>query len=144
VFRDELLFVFASSHPWANGKPIARDELKKQPLILYQRSSVTSKLVEEYFASLEIVPANVMEIGNIEAIKELVKLNLGVSVLAPWTAHKELARGALRMRPLGGKALRRQWVITWLKGRRLTLAEETFWKLSRNMAAGMRMDRKDV
>ena len=144
VFRDELLFVFAPSHPWANGKTITRDELKKQPLILYQRSSVTAKLVEEYFAGLEIVPANVMEIGNIEAIKELVKLNLGVSVLAPWTAHKELARGALRMRPLGAKAWRRQWVIAWLKGRRLTLAEETFWKLSRNMAAGMRMDRKDV
>jgi DNA-binding transcriptional LysR family regulator len=144
VFRDELLFVFAPSHPWANGKPINPAELKKQPLIVYQRSSVTAKLVEEYFASLEIVPPSVMEIGNIEAIKELVKLNLGISVLAPWTAHKELARGALRMRPLAPKALRRQWVIAWLKGRRLTLAEETFWKLCRNAAAGMRMDRKDL
>jgi DNA-binding transcriptional LysR family regulator len=144
VFRDELLFVFAPSHPWSSGKPITADELRKQPLILYQRSSVTARLVKDYFDALDIVPASVMEIGNIEAIKELVKLNLGVSVLAPWTAHKELARGALRMRPLGPKALRRQWMITWLKGRRLTLVEETFWKLCRNTAAGMRMDRKDL
>jgi len=144
IFRDELLFVFSASHPWANGKQITRDELKKQPVILYQRSSVTAKLVEAYFAGLGTVPPSVMEIGNIEAIKELVKLNLGVSVLAPWTAHKELARGTLRMRPLGPKPLRRQWVVAWLKGRRLTLAEETFCKLCRNAAAGMRMDRKDL
>jgi len=144
VFRDELLFVFSGSHAWANGKQITRDELKKQAVILYQRSSVTAKLVEAYFTDLETVPPSVMEIGNIEAIKELVKLNLGVSVLAPWTAHKELARGTLRMRPLGPRPLRRQWVVAWLKGRRLTLAEETFCKLCRNVAAGMRMDRKDL
>lgn len=144
VFRDELLFIFAPSHPWANGNSITPEEMRKQPLILYQRSSVTAKLVEDHFASLNIVPPSVMEIGNIEAIKELVKLNLGVSVLAPWIAHKELARGALKMRPLGPKAVRRQWVIAWLKGRRLSLAEEMFCKHCRNLAAGMRMDRKDV
>ena len=144
VFRDELFFVFSASHPWANAKPLTAADLRKQPLILYQRSSVTAKLVKDYLAAMEVEPPSVMEIGNIEAIKELVKLNLGVSVLAPWTAHKELARGTLRMRPVGPKPLRRQWVVAWLKGRRLTLAEETFCKLCRNVAAGMRMDRKDL
>ena len=105
---------------------------------------MTARLVQDYLATMEIQPPVVMEIGNIEAIKELVKLNLGVSVLAPWTADKELARGTLRMRPLGAKPLRRQWVVAWLKGRRLTLAEETFCKLCRNVAAGMRVDRKDL
>jgi len=144
VFRDELLFVFSASHPWANGKPINVADLRKQALILYHQSSVTARLVQDYLATMEIQPPVVMEIGNIEAIKELVKLNLGVSVLAPWTADKELARGTLRMRPLGAKPLRRQWVVAWLKGRRLTLAEETFCKLCRNVAAGMRVDRKDL
>ena len=144
VFRDELLFVFSASHAWANGKPINGGDLRKQALIVYHQSSVTAKLVQDYLATMEIQPPIVMEIGNIEAIKELVKLNLGVSVLAPWTAHKELARGTLRMRPFGPKPLRRQWVVAWLKGRRLTLAEETFCKLCRNVAAGMRMDRKDL
>src|SRR5215831_9907978 len=39
LFRDELMFVFAPSHPWAAGKPISREELSRQPLILYQRAS---------------------------------------------------------------------------------------------------------
>lgn len=38
VFTDELMFVFAPNHPWAAGKPIGQDELRSQPLIVYQRS----------------------------------------------------------------------------------------------------------
>ena len=144
LFRDELMFVFAPSHAWAAGKPISRDELRTQPLILYQRSSLTAHLVNEFFRNLNLVPSAIMEIGSIEAIKELVKLNLGVSVLAPWTADKELVRGRLKMRPLGTKPVTRQWVVFYLAGRRLTLAEEDFCKLCRRQATGMRLDRKDV
>ena len=118
--------------------------LNARVIVIPTTSGLTARQVDDYFRSLDLVPSAVMEIDNIEAIKELVKLNLGVSVLAPWTADRELARGTLRMRPLGPKPLRRQWVVAWLKGRRLTLAEETFCKLCRNVAAGMRMDRKDL
>jgi DNA-binding transcriptional LysR family regulator len=148
VFKDELLFVFAPSHPWAAGRPISADELRLQPLILYQRNSVTARLVDEYFRSMDIVPSTLMEIDNIEAIKELVKLNLGVSVLAPWAVERELVRGSLRMRygPSGRtqRTLRREWAIMSLAGRRLALVEETFVKLCRTVGSGLRLDRKDI
>jgi LysR family transcriptional regulator, low CO2-responsive transcriptional regulator len=144
VFRDEMMFVFAPSHPWAAGKPLSREEIRMQPFILYQRASMTSRLLEQYFRELEIAPSTIMEVASIGAIKELVRLNLGVSVLAPWTVHHELARGSLKMRPLGSKPLRRQWSVMTLASRRLTLAEETFCRACRNQAAAMRLDRKDV
>ncbi|MBI3850238.1 MAG: LysR family transcriptional regulator [Verrucomicrobia bacterium] len=144
IFRDELMFVCAPSHPWAAGRPITAEGLRTQPLILYQRHSFTARLVEEFFRRLDIVPSTVMEIASIEAIKELVKLNLGVSVLAPWTVGRELVRGTLKMRPLGSQPLRRPWVLIWLAGRRLSLPEETFCRLCRAHAASMRLDRRDV
>lgn len=144
IFKDELLFTFAPSHRWAAAHTIPRDELRTQPLILYQRSSLTAQLVDQYFRDLDLVPSTIMEIANIEAIKELVKLNLGVAVLAPWTVQKELARGTLCMRPLGAKPLRRQWAIVSLAGRRWNLAEETFSRLCRSTAASFRMDRRDL
>src|SRR6266478_5738250 len=144
IFKDELLFTFAPSHGWATAPSIPREELRTQPLILYQRTSLTAQLVDQYFRELDMVPSTIMEIANIEAIKELVKLNLGVAVLAPWTVEKELMRGSLRMRPLGVKALRRQWAIITLAGRRWNLAEETFCRLCRTVVAGFRMDRKDL
>ena len=144
IFRDELMFTFAPSHPWAMARSLSREELRTQPLIYYQRASITAHLVDEYFRGLNLVPSTVMEIASIEAIKELVKLNLGVAVLAPWTADKELARGTLRMRPVGSKPLRRQWVVAFLPGRRLNLVEETFCRLCPNYAVGLRLDRHDL
>ena len=144
VFKDELMFVFSPAHPWADGRTISREDLRRQPLILYRRTSLTGDVVEEYFRSADLVPSTIMEVGNIEAIKELLKLNLGVSVLAPWAADKELARGSLRTRPPGNRPLRREWVVASLAGKRLSLVEETFCRLCRNVAAGLRMDRRDV
>jgi len=144
IFKDELLFAFAPTHKWRNAHTISREDLRTQPLILYQRSSVTAQMIDSYFREIKIEPSTIMEIANIEAIKELVKLNLGVAVLAPWTVDKELARGSLCMRPIGSKPLRRQWAIVSLAGRRWNLAEETFCRLCRTIAASFRMDRRDL
>jgi LysR family transcriptional regulator, low CO2-responsive transcriptional regulator len=144
IFKDELMFVFAPSHPWAAGRPISREELRSEPLIITQRSSFTARFINQFYHSQNLVPSTVMEIADIEAIKELVKLELGVSVLAPWTAEKELLRGSLKMRPLGTKPVTRNWVVLTLTGRRLTPEEETFFRLCRSHATGMRLDRKDV
>jgi len=144
LFTDELLFVFAPSHPWAAGDGITVDDMKRQALILYQRSSLTARMIEDYFRHLDIVPSTVMEMGSIAAIKELVRLKLGVSVLAPWAVGADLARGTLKMRPLGTRPLKRHWVIAWPEWRRLSLVEETFSRLCRNVASGLRMDRRDV
>ena len=73
-----------------------------------------------------------------------MKLNLGVSVLAPWTAEKELVRGTLQVRPLGAQPVRREWVLLSLAGRRWSLTEESFCRLCRTHAAGMRLDRRDA
>jgi len=144
IFRDELMFVFSASHPWSDGRSITRDEIRAQQFIIYQRSSVTAEVIDEHFRQLEIVPNVVMEVDSIGAITELLKLNLGVSVLAPWTVEQELTRKTLKMRPLGAKPLRRQWSAISLATRRMTLAEENFCRLCRNQTAGMRLDRGDV
>ena len=144
VFRDELMFVFAPTHPWAKGGPITADDLRGQLLILYQRSSLTMRLLEAYFRAQDITPRVAMEIGSLEAIKELVRLELGISVLAPWAGGNELARGTLAMRPLGRQPLWRKWVVVFPAAKRLTLVEEHFIRLCRNHAASLALDRRDL
>ncbi len=61
-----------------------------------------------------------------EAIKELVKIGLGVGVIAPWITRVEMESGALVSYPLGKRKLRRNWGVVYLRGRRLPLGEETF------------------
>ena len=115
IFRDELMFVFSASHPWADGRTITHDEIRAQQFIIYQRSSVTAAVIDEHFRQLQIVPSVAMEVDK-----------------------------TLKMRPLGAKPVRRQWSAVSLATRRMTLAEENFCRLCRHQTAAMRLDRSDV
>jgi DNA-binding transcriptional LysR family regulator len=126
LFVDELRFVVGAQHPWAQAGRVDRSQVPQQNYILYSRQSVTFRLVEEYFRREHLVLNTVIELGSMEATRELVKLGLGVSIMAPWIARRDLAEGSLVALPLGRRNLRRPWAILHLQGKRLDLAEEAF------------------
>lgn len=137
LFNDELYFLVGAMHAWARTGRVERAEVTKQNFILYSKNSVTFHLVEEYFRRDEMVLNTVLEVGSMEATKELVKLGLGVSVLAPWIARKELEERSLVALPLGRRKLQRRWGVLHWRGKRLSLAEETFIGLCRSATQGM-------
>ena len=126
LFADELHFIVSPQHPWALAGRVAREEIARQSYIVYKRRSYTSVMIEEYFREDDIVLFSQLDLGNMEAIKELVKLGIGISILAPWTASKELDSGMLVALPLGKRKLRRRWGILHWQGRRMSMVEETF------------------
>ncbi|HWA25987.1 MAG TPA: LysR family transcriptional regulator [Lacunisphaera sp.] len=135
LFADELRFLAAPGHPWARAGKVQREKFEEQTLILYNHTSYTFRLVQEYFRAEELPLNNILELGSMEAIKELVKIGLGVGVLAPWVAVTEISAGALVSLPLGKRKLRRQWGVGHLNGRRLSLGEETFVGLCQTVTA---------
>ncbi len=126
LFTDELQFVLSPLHPWAKAGKVNREEIARQHYILYGKASYTFELIEAYFRKDQIVLHSLLDMGNMEAIKELVKLGHGVSILAPWTLQKELKEKSLVTLPLGRRKLKRRWGVLHWRGRRLSLAEETF------------------
>jgi DNA-binding transcriptional LysR family regulator len=139
VFEDELRLIVPPLHPWAQAGRVPRGEISNATLILYNKASYTFRMVADYFARDEITLKNPIELGSMEAIKELVKLGVGVGVLAPWIAQKELAERSLVSLPLGPRRLRRVWGVAHLKGRRLALAEETFSGLCESVAESLNL-----
>src|SRR5882762_8337015 len=103
-----------------------RETIEAETLVLYNKASHTFRLVTEYFREERIALSNTIELGSMEAIKELVKIGIGAGVIAPWIAREELESGSLVSVPLGVRKLKRRWGVAHLKGRRLALAEETF------------------
>jgi DNA-binding transcriptional LysR family regulator len=126
LFTDELHFIVGALHPWAQARRVEREEMPRQNYILYNKGSITFRLIEDYFRQEEVVLNTVIELGSMEAIKELVKLGLGVSIVSPWIARKEIEEGSVVALPLGRRRLRRRWGILHWRGKRLNLAEETF------------------
>jgi DNA-binding transcriptional LysR family regulator len=126
LFQDELRFLVAPLHPWAKLGRAPRDSIESETLVLYNKTSHTFRLVGDYFREEKLMLSNFIELGSMEAIKELVKIGIGAGVLAPWIARAELENGSLVSLPLGHRKLRRRWGVAHLKGRRLALGEETF------------------
>jgi DNA-binding transcriptional LysR family regulator len=134
LFEDELRLFVAPQHPWAQLGGAPRGALESETLILYNKASYTFRLIANYLKEEKLVLSNFIELGSMEAIKELAKLGLGAGVLAPWIAGSELADGTLVSLPLGPRKLRRKWCVAYWKGRRLALAEEIFVGLCETVA----------
>lgn len=133
LFTDELVFLTSPLHSWASAGQVVREEIPKQSYILYSKASYTFRLVQDFFREEDMVLNTVIELGSMEAIKELVKLGLGVGILAPWIAQKELHERSLVSLPLGKRKLKRTWGVLHWRGRRLSLAEETFVGLCKSV-----------
>jgi DNA-binding transcriptional LysR family regulator len=137
LFADELSFIVAPTHPWAKDGHVNRLDIPRQNYVLYNKGSYTFRAIEEYFRDEEMVLNTVIELGSMDAIKELVKLGLGVSILAPWIAQKELQEGSLIALGLGRRKLKRQWGLVHWRTRRLSLAEETFVTICKSVTQSL-------
>ncbi len=137
LFVDELVFIVAPQHPWAKAGSAPRADVPRETLINYTPGSQTNRLIEAYFREDDVVLNTPIQLGSMEGIRELVKLNLGVAIVAPWVAVDEIARGTIVTVPLGRRKLRRTWgVLTW-RARRRSLAEETFIRLAREVGPAL-------
>jgi DNA-binding transcriptional LysR family regulator len=132
LFEDELGFLISPLHPWAVARKVDRRELSQQRMILYNRQSTTFRLIEQYFVRARAELRDWIELGSVEAIKELVKLGLGISVSGRWTARAEIDEGSLAWLPLPGRSVVRSWCVALASGRTPSLAEETFIDLCKS------------
>ena len=139
LFTDELVYIVSPMHPWALAGRVTREEITRENHILYSKHSITFSLIENYFRHENIILHSVTEIGSMEATKELVKLGLGVSILAPWIARKELQENSLVALPLGRRKLSRRWGVLHWYGKRLSLAEETFIGLCESACSSLKV-----
>lgn len=114
LFTDELAFVVGPDHPWAKVNRVDRDEISDQRYVLYNKGTHTFGLIEKYFREEQVSFQSIIELRSMEAIKELVKAGMGISILAGWIVEKEIAEGSICALPLGKKKLRRNWgVLHW-------------------------------
>ena len=114
-----------------------RQQLDRETLLVYNKTSFTFQMLEHYFHNEGIPFLHFMEMESVEAIKELVKVNFGIGVLASWTVHQEQRDQILATFPLGRKPLKRKWGVVTLKGRELGIVEEAFVGLYESVAENL-------
>jgi DNA-binding transcriptional LysR family regulator len=112
VMREELLLVTAPQHPLARKKHLTPQDLARQPFVLFEAGSGTRRAIEEFFVSEQIAPTVVTETENVEIIKALVRINMGVTIIPYQAVAREVRSGNLFCARIAGQQLVREtgWV----------------------------------
>jgi len=95
---DYLCLVVSPMHPFAKRKSVNLSELKNERFILRSPTAGTRALFEKYLTDHAEYIRNfniLIEIDNINTIKELVYSNLGITVMSHSACREEEASGRL-------------------------------------------------
>jgi LysR family transcriptional regulator for metE and metH len=108
IFDDELIVIAAATHPFAKKTHVKVADMHGETLLLYPPKE-DSLVLNQVLLPAGAVPGRIDEIQLTEAIIELVKAGLGVSVIARWAVEPIVKSGALVARPLTARGLHRRW-----------------------------------
>ncbi|MEM9079285.1 MAG: LysR family transcriptional regulator [Verrucomicrobiota bacterium] len=126
IFDDQLVFVVSSQHPWAEKDEVPLSDVAEESFLVYARNSETYRIIRSHFEELGVRLRATLSLGDMEAIKEMAKLGIGVGIVSPWVASKELANGQLVQVPIRKEPLMREWGVFCHESKSLSMVEETF------------------
>jgi len=109
LFEDEQVVVVSPTHPLASRQHVMPEDLRNEQLILYTTHSSESSVLREVLRPAGVEPRQLTRVQLTEAIVELVKAGLGVSVLARWAIAPQLRDGTLVGIPLTARGFHRRW-----------------------------------
>lgn len=126
IADNPLVVVARADHPLCGVRGITASQIAEQPFILRERGSGTRLATERHFAQQGLALKVRMELGSNEAIKQVIAGGLGLSVLSSHALDLEGADGLIRPLDVHGFPLRRQWYVTYPKGKHLSAVAEAF------------------
>lgn len=109
----ESMVVVGTEHPWGEKDSVSIEMLNEQPFIMRQQNSRTriwlDKLLGEHTVSVRIVA----EFDNLEAIKQAIMSNMGVSILPDYAVEREVRSGLLHRLHIENIPMHRELKMIW-------------------------------
>lgn len=108
---DFLCLAVSPMHRLSRAKTVSLKEIRHEKLILRSRSAGTRQLFEKHLGArdMDLSEFNVMmELDNVSMIKELVSMDLGITIIAKSACREESANGRLSIIPIENSTMVRQ------------------------------------
>jgi LysR family transcriptional regulator for metE and metH len=118
---------------------VAAEDFADEHLIIYAPRG-ESTVFRQVLTPAGVTPRRTSEIQLTEAIIEMVKAGIGISVLARWAVLPHLQAGTLEAIPLTRTGFHRQWKAAVIAGAVPDYIPEFTRLLARGPAAGVKAD----
>jgi LysR family transcriptional regulator, regulator for metE and metH len=114
LFSDEAVAVVAPEHALAGKAYLSAEDFAGETLLVYppkEESIVITKLL----TPAGLAPRAIQELTLTEAMIELVKAGMGITVMTRWSIAPQLEEGSLIAVPLTREGLWREWSVARLR-----------------------------
>lgn len=118
LFSDEMVVVMHKRHRFADKKAIQPEDFRDEHLIVYTAPIEFLDIFQRVLIPAGVTPKKTTTIQLTEAIIEMVKAELGITVLAGWAVKPYLQSKQLVTVPLTGPGLRRTWYAVTINERK--------------------------
>lgn len=123
VGSDELVLLVPPSHPLADRRQVAMDEVAREPVVAHNDPSPARERVLRLFEEHHVPLNMVIALPSLDGIKRAVELKLGVALLPRRCAITEIASGRLVAVPVAGVSRKRQVMLVCRKAHRSHAAD---------------------
>jgi DNA-binding transcriptional LysR family regulator len=110
VIDDEFVAIAAASAPPPSSR-VSPSDLARRPIVLYESGAHTRLLIDQWALRAGYTLKPVMELGSVEAIKELVGAGLGCSVVPGMAVRGTGARRLVTTHPLHPRLCRKLAIV---------------------------------
>jgi LysR family transcriptional regulator, regulator for metE and metH len=141
LFHDELVAVMKPDHPLAARPYMRAQDFADEHLLVYHVPNEENMIFQKFLMPAGVSPRRVSQVQLTEALIEMVKAGLGISVMARWAVAPQIANGTLSAVPLLSRGFHRQWSAAMLKNKSAPAYLHAFVELLANNS--LPVERKD-
>ncbi len=123
---NDLVVIAPPKHRLAKKRAIPLEQLLKERFLLRERGSGTRLATDELFSKWGLSLEPYMELGSIEAIKQAVMADLGISVMSQHNLRLELDGKKICMLNVKGFPLHRHWFAVHASDRKPSFVSQAF------------------
>jgi LysR family transcriptional regulator, transcriptional activator of the cysJI operon len=124
--EDELVAICNKEHTFARREAIRLQELNDQPFIAFDEGIPTRKAIDAVLARRHIRVIIKLQSDNIEILKKMVEVGLGLSLVPRFSVRAEVEQGVLHCLSISDYSFKRPLALVHRKGKTLSRPMQAF------------------
>jgi LysR family transcriptional regulator for metE and metH len=120
ILEDELRACLSTQHKKAQQPFMSAEDFSNETYITNSTVPEKDREYELFFKPQNVLPNKVVQVGFNEAIVELVKVNMGVTIMSEQLIVPYLKEGEIKTMPIGESGLKIYWHLVYLKSTNVT------------------------
>ena len=144
IYEDRLVLVSSAHSPAAKLESLDRTQLMKLSFVVHKTDSQLYADYRSFIGRLDIPEKVAMSVGNIDAIKNSVKTDIGISLVPEAAVKEEIQKGELKVLTVPGLEIEYPYRLLYNNNRSLSLATVKFIEYMRCLYAKSRQMEQQV